>query len=58
MFCNTADNQYFKHAAKRGLNLNGKTPGDLIKMRLPYVQETRKSYEEFWIAHVCKYRER
>ncbi len=52
MFCNTADNQYFAHAAKRGLRFDGLTPDELVKQRLPYVQATRKSYEEFWLAHV------
>jgi hypothetical protein len=52
MFCNTADNQYFAHASKRGIAFEGMTPDELVKQRLPYVMATRKSYEEFWLANV------
>ena len=54
MFCNTADNQYFQHAEKRGLTFEGKTPEELVAQRLPYVQVTRQNYETFWVQHVKK----
>lgn len=38
MFCNTADNQYFRHAEKRGLLFDGLTPDQLVAQRLPYVE--------------------
>jgi hypothetical protein len=47
MFCNTADNRYFDQAAKRCLTFDGLTPEDLVSQRLPYVEATRKSYQEF-----------
>jgi hypothetical protein len=52
MFCNTADNRYFDQAIKRGIGFEGKTPDELVAQRLPYVQKTRQSYEEFWMQHV------
>ena len=52
MFCNTADNQYFLHAEKRGLRFDGLTPEELIAQRLPYVEKTRQSYREFWEQQV------
>lgn len=48
MFCNTADNQYFRHAEKRGLRFDGMTPDELVEQRKPYVMKTRQSYREFW----------
>ena len=47
-FCNTADNLYFKHAKKRGLQFDGLSPEELVKQRQIYVNETRTSYEKFW----------
>jgi hypothetical protein len=47
MFCNTADNRCFDQAAKRCLTFDGLTPEDLVSQRLPYVEATRKSYQEF-----------
>ncbi len=35
MFCNTADNQYFQHAEKRGLKFDEMTPQELIEQRKP-----------------------
>jgi hypothetical protein len=48
MFCNTADNRYFDLAVKRGLRFDGLTPQELVAQRLPYVEETRRKYREFW----------
>jgi hypothetical protein len=42
MFCNTADNHYFRHAEKRGLKFDGLTPEELVAQRLPYVLATRE----------------
>lgn len=52
MFCNTADNLYFKLAERRGITFDNKTPEELIAQRLPYVEPTRASYSEFWEANV------
>lgn len=52
MFCNTADNRYFDHAEKRGLQFAGLTPDELVAQRLSYVEKTRRSYQEFWEEHV------
>ena len=52
LFCNTADNRYFDLAEKRGIKLDGLTPDELVAQRLPYVQATRHSYEEFWLEQV------
>lgn len=52
MFCNTADNHYFDQAQKRGLRFDGLTPDQLVAQRLPYVQQTRDNYQEFWNARV------
>ena len=52
MFCNTADNRYFDLALKRGLQLEGKTPDELVAQRLTYVETTRRNYEEFWSKNV------
>jgi hypothetical protein len=52
LFCNTADNQYFAHAEKRGIRFDGLTPDELVAQRLPYVEKTRASYREFWEANV------
>lgn len=53
MFCNTADNHYFRHAEKRGISFDNKTPEQLVAQRLPYVQQTRQLYEQFWNDHVA-----
>jgi len=53
-FCNTADNRYFDLAAQRGLQFDGLTPDELVKQRLPFVQQTRQSYQEFWEVQVKK----
>lgn len=52
MFCNTADNRYFDLAAKRGLRFTGLSPDALVAQRLPYVEATRRNYEEFWTKYV------
>ena len=52
MFCNTADNWYFRNAEKNGLSFADKTPEELVEQRLPYVTKTRQAYETFWIEHV------
>jgi len=52
MFCNTADNLYFSKAEKRGLRFDGLTPDELVAQRLSYVEATRKSYQDFWVANV------
>ena len=52
MFCNTADNQYFKQAGRRGLNFDGMTPQQLVEQRRPYVERVRKEYREFWESNV------
>lgn len=54
MFCNTADNQYFRHAEKRGISFDGKSPDELVEQRRPYVVSTRTSYQEFWHEHVAQ----
>jgi hypothetical protein len=51
-FCNTADNQYFSHAAERGLKFDGMTPEQLVAQRLPYVQKVRQDYRDFWEKRV------
>jgi 5-methylcytosine-specific restriction endonuclease McrA len=51
-FCNTADNHYFEHAAKRGLTFDGKTPDELVAQRLPYVEKVRQQYRAFWEQEV------
>ena len=52
MFCNTADNHYFRKAAARGLSFDGLSPGDLVELRRPFVEATRSAYREFWEANV------
>jgi hypothetical protein len=52
MFCNTAHNRYFDLADKRGLQFDGLTPDQLVAQRLPYVEATRRKYEEFWLINV------
>ncbi len=52
LFYNTADNRYFDLAAKRGLQFDGLTPGELVAQRLPYVETTREHYREFWAENV------
>jgi 5-methylcytosine-specific restriction endonuclease McrA len=51
-FCNTADNRYFDQVVKRGLNLDGLTPDELVTQRWQYVQATRHQYKEFWAKEV------
>lgn len=43
-FCNTAANNYFEHAAERGLKFDGMTPEELVAQRPPYVLQTRQAY--------------
>lgn len=57
MFCNTADNRYFDQAIARGLTFEGKSPDELVAQRLPYVERTRRSYQEFWLEHVMQPKE-
>jgi hypothetical protein len=52
MFCNTADNQYFRLAKSRGLNVDGMTSDELVAQRKLYVQRTRRNYESFWKQYV------
>ncbi len=52
MFCNTADNQYFKHAERRGLRFDDMTPKQLVEQRRPYVKRVRHEYRAFWESHV------
>ena len=47
MFCDTADNQYFRHAEKRGLKFDEMTPQELIQQCKPYVGKVRSDYKEF-----------
>lgn len=54
MFCNVADNQYFRLAGKRGLKFDGLSPEELVAQRKPYVDATRKSYHSFWAERVTK----
>jgi hypothetical protein len=51
-FCNGADNWYLALAEERGLQLDGLTPDELVAQRLPYVERTRKDYQDFWDEHV------
>jgi hypothetical protein len=53
-FCNTADNQYFRHAETRGLVFDGMTPDQLVEQRKPFVLEVRAEYEGFWKENVKK----
>jgi hypothetical protein len=39
-------------AATRGLQFDGLAPDELVAQRLPYVQDTRQPYREFWTANV------
>jgi len=48
MFCNTADNHYFRHAEKRGLRFDGLTPEELVEQRKPFVMKVREAYRDFW----------
>jgi len=52
MFCNTADNHFFRHATKRGLKFDGMTPEQLVEQRQPYVLKVRQNYSEFWRSNV------
>lgn len=52
MFCNTADNQYFRRADQRGLKFDGMTPQELVEQRRPYVERVRLEYWDFWEKHV------
>ncbi len=47
-FCNTADNQFFRHSKERGLRFDGLTPAELIEQRKPYVTRVRTEYKQFW----------
>lgn len=58
-FCNVADNRYFDHAEIRGLGFDGKTPDELVAQRLPFIEQTRENYRDFWENRVkipCNYR--
>jgi 5-methylcytosine-specific restriction endonuclease McrA len=52
MFCNVADNQYFARARERGISFTGKSRGELVVQRLPYVERTRAAYRAFWEERV------
>jgi hypothetical protein len=52
LFCNTADNQYFRHAESRGLRFEGLSPEQLVEQRKPYVEATRGEYRKFWEEYV------
>jgi len=52
MFCNTADNQYFRHEEKRGLKFKGLSPEELVEQRKPYVLKVREEYRSFWEKNV------
>ena len=54
MFCNTADNWYFKNAKERGLEFNGMTPDQLIQQRMPFVMRVREDYRQFWEMNVSR----
>lgn len=47
MFCNTADDQYFRHADQRGLRFEGMSQEELVEQRRHYVHQTRRSYKDF-----------
>lgn len=51
-FCNTADNQYFRLAKRRGLKFDGLTRAELIEQRQQFVENTRRAYREFWVSQV------
>lgn len=51
-FCNVAENRYFEKARKLGIQLEGKSPDELVAERKPYVQEVRKRYYEIWKSQV------
>lgn len=51
-FCNTADNQFFRHAIRRGLRFDGMSPAQLVEQRKPYVEQVRRAYKEFWESKV------
>ncbi len=52
MFCNVADNHYFRKAAERELRFDGLSRDELVEQRRPYVEATRSAYQEFWEANV------
>ena len=52
MFCNTADNFYFRNAEKRGLRFEGLSQEELVSQRRYYVERTRSSYQGFWEENV------
>jgi hypothetical protein len=52
LFCNAADNWYFRHAEKRGLSFIGLTREQLVAQRKPYVLTVRGGYREFWSEKV------
>ena len=54
MFCNTADNQYFRQAEKRGLRFEELTQEELVDQRRPYVEKVRQDRRDFWERSVAK----
>ena len=52
IFCNGADNHYFKKAKERGITFKSKNRDELIDQRKPYVLKTRNEYKDFWAKNV------
>lgn len=52
MFCNTADNWYFKTSEERKLKFDGMSPQQLVEQRMPYVTKVRDDYRAFWEQNV------
>ncbi len=53
MFCNVADNQYFRLAEGRGLHFEGLSQEELVRQRKEYVDKVRQNYRDFWDACVA-----
>jgi len=47
-FCNVAGNRYLDQAMATGVGFDGRSPDELVAMRLPTVQKTRDLYRRYW----------
>ena len=55
MFCNIANNQYFRQADARNLTFENKSPDELVEQRRPNVDRTRGNYKKFRDEHVSDF---
>ena len=53
-FCNVAGNRYLEQALATGVIFDGRTPDELVAMRLPTVLKTRDSYRRYWEETVAR----